>query len=183
MDRPPVFTSLSPVLIVDDVAASVAFWRDTLGFVAENEVPNGEGGLIFASVRSGSVEIMYQSRASVLAENPGKANELAGHSTVLFLQLPTMNDLDRAERATAGAPVEKARRGKPAGGAAGQRRGIRQPLTRSPPRGGSPAKQRCSGAGPFPSPFGERFVQLRASPCAKRQIGRRIEYKFDVSRR
>jgi predicted enzyme related to lactoylglutathione lyase len=49
---------------------------------------------------------MYQTRASVLAETPGAAAELAGHSIVLFIAVA---DLDAVEKAVAGAPVVKPR--------------------------------------------------------------------------
>lgn len=99
-------TSLAPVLIVDAVEPGIAFWSERLGFAKENEVPGPDGKLIFASVKKGSVEIMYQTRASVLAERPDAGSELAGHSTVLFI---TVEDLDRIETALAGSPVVKPR--------------------------------------------------------------------------
>jgi uncharacterized glyoxalase superfamily protein PhnB len=105
----PAVQSLAPVLIVERVEPCVAFWRDKLGFTAENEVPGDDGNLIFASVKKGDVEIMYQTRSSVLADDASKASELEGHSTALFIQLPSMADLDLAERATAGAPMVKPR--------------------------------------------------------------------------
>jgi uncharacterized glyoxalase superfamily protein PhnB len=101
--------SLAPILIVEAVEPCVAFWRDRLGFTAENEVPGEDGRLIFASVKKGSVEIMYQTRTSVAAADASQAGDLHGHSTALFIQLPTMADLDLAERATEGAPVVKPR--------------------------------------------------------------------------
>ena len=98
---------LSPVLIVDAVEPCIQFWADRLGFIIENEVPGADGTLVFASVKSGDVEIMYQTRASVLAEAPGgAADELHGHSTVLFI---TVNNLDEVEKAMAGAPSVKPR--------------------------------------------------------------------------
>src|SRR5262245_50807101 len=97
---------LTPILIVDAVEPCVRFWADRLGFTVENEVPGPDGRLGFASVRRGDVEVMYQTRASVLAEKPDAAADLAGHSTARFL---TVKDLDAVERATAGAPVVKPR--------------------------------------------------------------------------
>lgn len=97
---------LSPVLVVDEVEPCVRFWIDKLGFTLENQVPGDDGKLVFASAKAGDVEVMYQTRASVLAERPGAAKDLVGHSTVLFV---TVDDLDRIERAVAGAPVVKPR--------------------------------------------------------------------------
>jgi len=93
---------LTPVLVVDDVEPCLRFWTDKLGFTAENQVPGDNGRLVFASAKAGDVEIMYQTRASVLAERPEAADEVVGHSTVLFI---TVDDLDRIETALAGVPV------------------------------------------------------------------------------
>jgi len=101
--------SLAPILIVEAVEPCVAFWRDRFGFTAENEVPGEDGRLVFASVTKGAVEIMYQTRASVLTTDASKADELQGHSTALYVQLPTIADLDIAERATMDAPQVKSR--------------------------------------------------------------------------
>jgi len=103
---PIVLEHLSPVLIVEAVEPCVGFWVDHLGFIVENQVPGPDGALIFASVKHGSVEIMYQTRASVLAESPDAAAELHGHSIALFI---VVKNLDDVEKAVAGAPVVKAR--------------------------------------------------------------------------
>ena len=97
---------LSPVLIVDAVEPCIRFWADRLGFTIENQVPGPDGTLVFASVKSGAVEIMYQTRASVLAEAPDTADDLRGHSTALFI---TVDNLDDVEKAMAGTPVVKPR--------------------------------------------------------------------------
>jgi uncharacterized glyoxalase superfamily protein PhnB len=98
----PSLGHLTPVLIVEAVEPCIAFWTKRLGFAAENQVPGDDGTLVFASVKKGDVEVMYQTRASVIAERPESASELTGHSTALFI---TTEDLDAVERAIAGAPV------------------------------------------------------------------------------
>ena len=97
---------LSPVLVVDEVEPCLRFWIDKLGFTAENQVPGDDGKLVFACAKAGDVEVMYQTRASVLGDRPEAADELVGHSTVLFI---TVDDLDPIEKAVAGAPVVKPR--------------------------------------------------------------------------
>jgi uncharacterized glyoxalase superfamily protein PhnB len=104
--NPLRFEHLTPVLVVDEVEPCLRFWTERLGFVAENEVPGDDGKLVFASAKAGDVEVMYQTRASVLAERPDAAGELAGHSAVLFITVP---DLDPIETALAGAPIVKPR--------------------------------------------------------------------------
>ena len=100
---------LSPVLIVDAVEPCLSFWADRLGFAIENRVPGPDGTLVFASVKSGEVEVMYQTRASVLAEAAdatSAADDLRGHSTALFI---TVDNLDEVEKAMVGAPLVKPR--------------------------------------------------------------------------
>lgn len=97
---------LTPVLVVDEVEPCLRFWIDTLGFRAENQVPGDAGRLVFASAKAGDVEVMYQTRASLLAERPDAALECVGHSTVLYI---TVDDIDRVERAVAGATLVKPR--------------------------------------------------------------------------
>jgi len=99
--------SLAPVLIVESVQPCLDFWT-RLGFATENEVP-GEDGLVFASVRKDGVEIMYQSRASVLAADPSQAGDVEGHGIALFITLGAVAELDAVEAAVRGAPVVKPR--------------------------------------------------------------------------
>ena len=102
----PALKQLTPVLIVDAVEPCIKFWTDRLGFEVNNQVPDPNGKLIFASVQKGGIEIMYQTRASVISEDPNSAGDLTGHSVALFI---TVGDLDSVEKSLAGAPVVKPR--------------------------------------------------------------------------
>jgi uncharacterized glyoxalase superfamily protein PhnB len=102
----PALKQLTPVLIVDAVEPCLKFWTDRLGFAVTNQVPDPDGKLIFASVEKEGIEIMYQTRASVISEQPGSAGELMGHSVALFI---TVADLDPVAKALEGAPVVKPR--------------------------------------------------------------------------
>jgi uncharacterized glyoxalase superfamily protein PhnB len=97
---------LTPVLVVPEVEPCLGFWTGGLGFTKTMEVPGPDGKLVFATVERDGVEVMYQTRASVLADHPAMAPTLDGHSIVLFI---TVDDLDAAEKAVTGAPVFKAR--------------------------------------------------------------------------
>lgn len=97
---------LTPVLIVEAVEPCIKFWTDRLGFEVTNQVPGPDGNLIFASVQKAGIEIMYQTRASVISEQPGSAGELMGHSVALFI---TVADLDTVANALEGVPVVKPR--------------------------------------------------------------------------
>jgi len=98
----PALGRLTPVLVVDAVEPCLEFWIERLGFEAENQVPGDDGKLVFASVKKGDIEVMYQTRASVIAERPEAASDMTGHSTALFI---TTDDLDAVEKAVAGTPV------------------------------------------------------------------------------
>lgn len=97
---------LTPVLVVERVEHCLGFWTGTLGFKQVHEVPGPDGAMVFASVERDGVEIMYQSRASVIHDHPAMASTLDGHSIVLFI---TVESLDAVEQAVKGAPVVKAR--------------------------------------------------------------------------
>jgi uncharacterized glyoxalase superfamily protein PhnB len=105
----PKLKSLTPVLIVDAVEPCVQFWIDRLGFSKPSEVPGDDGKIVFAILQKDGVEIMYQTKASVVADSPDQASDLTGHTTALFITVPTIDDLDEAERSVRGAPVIKER--------------------------------------------------------------------------
>ena len=104
--RTPRLTQLTPVLVVDAVEPCAAFWVERFGFALENQVPGPDGKLIFASVKRDGVEVMYQTKTSVLADDPKAAKDLEGHSVALFIQVES---LDAVEAAVRGAPLVKAR--------------------------------------------------------------------------
>jgi len=106
MPESPKLLRLTPVMVVESVEDGLKFWVDRLGFMVENQVPGPDGKLVFASAKRDGVEVMYQTRASVVSEAPESAAELGGHSVVLFIQVA---DLDAVEKAVAGAPLVKAR--------------------------------------------------------------------------
>ena len=105
----PTLKSLTPVLIVDEVEPCAEFWVERVGFTKSSEVPGDDGKLVFVILQKDGVELMYQTKASVAADNPAQKGELTGHSTGLFFTVPTMGDLDALEKALEGAPVVKKR--------------------------------------------------------------------------
>jgi uncharacterized glyoxalase superfamily protein PhnB len=109
MSASPAMKSIAPVLIVDAVEPCLGFWTEGLGFSRENAVPGPAGTLMFASVKKNDVEIMYQTKASVVADSSAMQEELSGRSVALFITVPSVDDLDAAERGVRAAPVVKAR--------------------------------------------------------------------------
>jgi uncharacterized glyoxalase superfamily protein PhnB len=92
---------LTPNLYTDDVAACAKFWVERMHFEKTMEVPDGGGGLAFAALQKGSIELMYGSYAS-LDKDPDSARAYQKGTGFLFLEV---DDLEAALAATEGAPV------------------------------------------------------------------------------
>ena len=89
---------LTPVLVVDSIEECLPFWVGKVGFTKGVEVPHG-GKLGFVILNHGPVELMLQSRESVLADVPALAHEIG--RTALFIEV---GDLAPVRKALAGAP-------------------------------------------------------------------------------
>lgn len=101
---PTTVRSLAPVLVVEAIAPSLAFWRDRLGFAVTAEVPHeGEAG--FAMLERDGITVMLQTAASVAADVPAMAG--IGTNAALFL---VVDDLAAIERAVPGDLVVLPRR-------------------------------------------------------------------------
>jgi uncharacterized glyoxalase superfamily protein PhnB len=101
--------SLTPVLIVDEIEPCAEFWTSRVGFEQTTQVPGDDGRAVFVILQKDGVELMYQTKASVVADSPDQKGELTGHSTALFFTVPSMGDLDDLEKALQGAAVVKER--------------------------------------------------------------------------
>jgi len=80
---------LTPNLYTDDVAACVQFWTERMDFEKTAEVPE-EGGLAFAALQKGNIELMYGSYAS-LEREPGVSGSYQRGTGFLFIEV---DDLD-----------------------------------------------------------------------------------------
>jgi uncharacterized glyoxalase superfamily protein PhnB len=84
---------LTPVIFVEEVEPCLDFWVDRLAFEKTMEVPEGDR-LGFAAVRRGSVEVMYQSRASLANDVPVFAEGPFERSGVtLYVEVSDLNDV------------------------------------------------------------------------------------------
>lgn len=77
---------LTPNLIVSDVARSVVFYRDVLGFAVAATVPE-EAPYVFAAVQSGSVEIFLNAPEPAVAEYPAFKGRPIGGTLTLFIEV------------------------------------------------------------------------------------------------
>jgi hypothetical protein len=96
----PIVAKSTPVLFAERIEPSLAFW-EKLGFERTVAVPAGDH-LGFAILRSGDVELMYQTLESLAEDVPQIREVMAGSKTVLFVEIP---DLARIREALAGAPI------------------------------------------------------------------------------
>lgn len=93
----------TPLITVDRIEPCLPFWTDNLGFEVTVTVPHGDE-LGFAMLHRGSVELMYQSKASIEADleasgaPAGLGAELASGTMGLFIEV---DDLDATVAATA----------------------------------------------------------------------------------
>lgn len=84
---------VTPLLFVEAIEPCIAFW-EKLGFQKTAEVPHGDQ-LGFVILQNGSVEIMYQTRASVSDDIPALADAPMRGSFLFF----EVSDLDAIEKA------------------------------------------------------------------------------------
>jgi uncharacterized glyoxalase superfamily protein PhnB len=91
---------LTPNLYTDDVESCVKFWVERMSFEKTVEVP-GEGGLAFAALQSGGIELMYGSWAS-LEKDLGAAGIYQRGTGFLFIEV---DDLDAVLDAMKAVPV------------------------------------------------------------------------------
>jgi glyoxylase I family protein len=84
-----------PLLNVADIEASLAFWRDLIGFEVATRF-EAEGRLMFANLRSGEVELMLNGRGG----DPEPRRQRPHYTeAVLYLGVPSVHDLVRGLRA------------------------------------------------------------------------------------
>ena len=90
----------TPVLLVEAIEPSLPFWQERLGFDRPVEVPDeGHDRLGFVILRSGSVEVMYQTIASLQRDVPKQAATHCCDKTHLFIEA---EDLDAIARSLEG---------------------------------------------------------------------------------
>ena len=94
---------LSPNLMVKDVKETVEFYQNNLGFKLIMAVPETQDGIlseipkdknvVYALVKNGNVEIMFQTEKSFKEAVPALANALVGASCTLYIELENLENL------------------------------------------------------------------------------------------
>ena len=77
---------LTPNLVVSDVARSMAFYHETLGFQVTATVPDAPP-YVFAVVQSGPVEIFLNAPEPAVAEYPAFKDLAIGGTLTLFIEV------------------------------------------------------------------------------------------------
>src|SRR5215469_1959726 len=82
---------ITPVLLVKEIEPLIPFWVDRLGFSKTVEVPDGNK-LGFVTFQKGSVEVMYQTYASVEKDAPpAMAAEARKGPTYLYMEVDNLD--------------------------------------------------------------------------------------------
>ena len=85
-------TKITANLMVGDIDASVAFYRDLLGFELAMRAPE-EGAMDWAMLVNGGAEIMLQSQSSFSDDFPPLAERPIGASIILYIDVVNVKAL------------------------------------------------------------------------------------------
>ena len=91
----PVCRKATPVLYVETIAPSLAFWRDRLGFAITAAGP-GEDGPVFVILVGNGIELMLQTTASLAADPHAAAMDWRGDRSCLFVEVDDIDVLAAA---------------------------------------------------------------------------------------
>ena len=83
---------LTPNLMVEDVARTLTFYREALGFETLTTLPEQEP-FDFAIVQRDGVELMFQSRASLSDNVPALTGTPIGASQTFYIEVTGIRDL------------------------------------------------------------------------------------------
>jgi len=96
------FSSVTPNLIVNDVAASSRFYTEVLGFTIKQTVPEAEP-YVFVWLERDGVPVFLNARPAVAEDYPGAAERPAGGTATMFF---IVTDVDGLHASVAGsAPI------------------------------------------------------------------------------
>ena len=88
----PTFTSVTPNLIVRDIDASTAFYRDVLGFTVKMTVPD-QAPFVFVWLERDSVPVFLNDPKAVEEDLPEVARRPSGGTCTMFFVITGVDDL------------------------------------------------------------------------------------------
>ncbi len=83
--------TLTPNLMVEDIGQTINYYHGVLSFKTLDKMANDKGELIWAKLKKGDVEIMFQQEDSLKKELPEIRKESIGGGFTLFI---TMTGVD-----------------------------------------------------------------------------------------
>ena len=86
------FKKLTPNVMVEDVNATIQFYREVLGFEVLTTVPES-GTFDWAMMQRDSVQLMFQSRGSLSSEIPLFTNNPIGATLTLYIDVADIHAL------------------------------------------------------------------------------------------
>jgi lactoylglutathione lyase len=86
------FKKLTPNIMVEDVNATLQFYREVLGFEVITTVPES-GTFDWAMIQRDSVPLMFQSRSSLTGEIPFFTDRPIGASLTLYIDVADIHAL------------------------------------------------------------------------------------------
>jgi uncharacterized glyoxalase superfamily protein PhnB len=89
------FTSVTPNLIVRDVARSLAFYRDVLGFISGQTVPD-EAPYVFVMLDRDGVPVFLNAVEAATHDYPDAASRQPGGTATLFFAVTDVDALHAA---------------------------------------------------------------------------------------
>ena len=89
------FLSITPNLIVKDLAKSLTFYRDVLGFKVQMSVPDAEP-FVFVGLEHDGVPVFLNSIGSVLEDHPEMSSTPFGGTGTLFFVITGVDALHEA---------------------------------------------------------------------------------------
>ena len=97
------YKKLTPNLMVNDVNKTVGFYKDVLGFEFVMAVPKGsqevlmeipkDKQLIYALMKRGKVELMFQQKSSFYEDVPALKGVEVGGSLTLYIEVDNIKEL------------------------------------------------------------------------------------------
>ena len=86
------FNSVTPNLLVRDIDASTAFYRDVLGFTVKQTVPEA-APFVFVWLERDGVPVFLNSPAAAEKDLPGVSSRPAGGTATMFFVITGVDDL------------------------------------------------------------------------------------------
>lgn len=84
--------TLTPNLMVDDINQTINYYHGVLSFTTLDKMANDKGELIWARLKKGDVEIMFQQEDSLKAELPEIRKESIGGGFTLYITITGVDE-------------------------------------------------------------------------------------------